>query len=201
LLGSHLAPPWLIYPTTTPHQGVNYWGELLPPDDSAGEGGQQGESGVTGAEALFLTASYQGRLVLAARVPMQGWLVHWSAFSFVCGKGRAPGADGTAAADKRQELTRPSSPPQHLSLIHISEPYATAVVFPFLAQFFPANVLPDAAKGRSAQATWEAVKDKVLTELGVAWDTNVMMGGGVVSASRRSVLELLTLRMASPDLV
>jgi hypothetical protein len=35
------------------------------------------------------------------------------------------------------------------------------VVFPFLAQFFPANVIPDA--GRSQEGTWEAVRDKVRT--------------------------------------
>ena len=44
--------------------GVNYWGELL-------EGGSD-QDPATGAEALFLTASYEGRLVLGARVPMQG---------------------------------------------------------------------------------------------------------------------------------
>lgn len=44
--------------------GVSYWGELL-------EGGSD-EDPATGAEALFLTASYEGRLVLGARVPMQG---------------------------------------------------------------------------------------------------------------------------------
>lgn len=32
-------------------------------------------------------------------------------------------------------------------------------MFPFLAQFYPGNIIP--GPGKSAQATWEAVKDKV----------------------------------------
>jgi hypothetical protein len=64
------SPPSSPHPTPPhPHhhtqQGVNYWGQLLPEEEG-------GESGVTGAEALFLTASFQDRLVLGARVPMQG---------------------------------------------------------------------------------------------------------------------------------
>lgn len=51
-------------------KGVNYWGQLVPesknsaPDSIAVAG--------TGTEALFLTASFQNKLILGARVPMQG---------------------------------------------------------------------------------------------------------------------------------
>lgn len=36
----------------------------------------------------------------------------------------------------------------------------TGIMFPFLAQFYPGNVIP--AAGRSNEETWAAVKDKVL---------------------------------------
>lgn len=53
-------------------KGVNYWGELLPGLNEEVEEGGDAEATGTGTEALFLTASYQGKLVLGARVPMEG---------------------------------------------------------------------------------------------------------------------------------
>ena len=38
--------------------------------------------------------------------------------------------------------------------------HATGIMFPFLAQFYPRNVIPGPG-ARSAEAAWEAVKDKV----------------------------------------
>lgn len=52
--------------------GVNYWGEMLPAGRSSSRVEEEGGDETTGAEALFLTASYEGGLVLGARVPMQG---------------------------------------------------------------------------------------------------------------------------------
>ena len=55
-------------------KGVNYWGELLPGADEVSEEdvGAVASSPRTGTEALFLTASFQGKVVLGARVPMEG---------------------------------------------------------------------------------------------------------------------------------
>jgi len=56
-------------------KGVNYWGELLPGanEEKEEEDGNSVAGGPrTGTEALFLTASFQGKLVLGARVPMEG---------------------------------------------------------------------------------------------------------------------------------
>jgi hypothetical protein len=66
-------------------KGVEYWGQLLGDDDVANNSDGQVEEIITtsttttttppptgGQEALFLTASYQGKLVLGARVPMEG---------------------------------------------------------------------------------------------------------------------------------
>ena len=55
-------------------KGVNYWGELLPgaDEEKQEDGGSMASSADKGSEALFLTASFQGNLVLGARVPMEG---------------------------------------------------------------------------------------------------------------------------------
>lgn len=54
-------------------KGVNYWGELLPGANEEEEDVSSVAGGArTGTEALFLTASFQGKLVLGARVPMEG---------------------------------------------------------------------------------------------------------------------------------
>lgn len=55
-------------------KGVNYWGELLPGADEemVEDANSGGGSPRTGTEALFLTASFQGKVVLGARVPMEG---------------------------------------------------------------------------------------------------------------------------------
>eukprot|EP00624_Nannochloropsis_granulata_P001305 evm.model.NODE_16360_length_8486_cov_28.441315.1 len=54
-------------------KGVNYWGELLPGANEEKEDISSVAGGThTGTEAMFLTASFQGKLVLGARVPMEG---------------------------------------------------------------------------------------------------------------------------------
>ncbi len=73
-------------------KGVNYWGELLP--------GSVDEAS-TGTEALFLTASYQGKLVLGARVPMEGIMFPFLAQFY---EGNIVGGAAAWARVKQQDL-------------------------------------------------------------------------------------------------
>lgn len=65
----------------------------------------------------------------------------------------------------------------------------TGIMFPFLAQFYPGNVIP--AAGRSKEETWAAVKDKVL----YAW---LRVGEGALTKGQ-SIICLCTCVCVLPD--
>lgn len=84
-------------------KGVNYWGELLagPDEEEQEDDGSMSSSAGTGTEALFLTASFQGKLVLGARVPMEGMIFPFLAQFY---EGNILGGDGGWQEAKAQDL-------------------------------------------------------------------------------------------------